>query len=509
MSRFLGEEQLDISDDGKEIAPDTLAEDDLIEDEELMGDGKKEAAGSDEEEDTIFMGNEEEEFEIEDDSPAYLATRRKIFIEPSHRLGAKPLRLTLEDCIRIAMVNNNKVQAQEYGIDAAKAKHMEADARYWPIFEYEWMSAPIPQNVGNAVGNFFTGNIAWWNKFRVIMAMPVYAFGKLSIVKDLAAGGISAAREYKKKERISTVTQVRKLYWGVILAEELGRLVTRAHDKLTDAIDKNHKEGRAPVDKIKAKVFLVDLEKRLAETRDKELLALDALRVQMGLNPDVAVMVYGRKLRPIRTKLRPFDEYKRIALESRPDVKLVEIGLETRRKQYTLEKRNFLPGIGVGAYFDVARADRTIVGLTTTDNFSNPFNYTRAGVGMQMKGKFDVHGQAARVKKAKSEYYKASLEHYMAKDGIVLQVKKAYMDAVRAFDNVIRAEKSQKLARQLMFLTQSNHEMGIGEEEEYIDSLELVLLTRGRYFESVFNYNFSLALLDEKAGIVPIVEEGR
>lgn len=454
--------------------------------------------------DEIFVSDDEEEGEyIVGDTPAYLEDKRALFMDPSQRLGAKPLRLTLEDCIRIALVNNNKVQATEYGIDSAKAKYMEASVQFWPIFEYEWLSAPVPSDVTHALGSFFKGDLTWWNKVKVSIGWPVYAFGKLGLVKDLARGGISAAREMRKKEKISTVTQVRQLYYGVLLAEELGTLLINAHNKLSTESEK--KDGRSPVEKIRARVFLVDLEKRLAEAREKEMLALEALRVQMGLNPDVAVMTYSNKLRPVITDLRPLGDYTEIALANRPDAKLVEIGVEAQRNAYRLEKRKWLPDVGVGFYIDVGRTSSPVAGLTTTDNYSNPFNFTRSGIGMRLEGKFDAHGQAARVKKAKSDYYKASLEHYMAKDGISLEVKNAYMEAETALANVWRADKSQKYARQLMFLTESNYELGIGEEEEYTDALQLVLLTRGKYFEAVFEYNVALAVLDEKAGIVPVV----
>lgn len=456
-----------------------------------------------EDEDTIFMGGEEEEIELEEDSPAYLAAKRKLFVEPASRLGAKPLKLTLEDCIRIALVNNNRIQATEYGIDSAQARYSEASARFYPIFEYEWLSAPVPKNLSHAVKTFFKGEWAWWNKIRVAMGVPIYAFGKMSIIKDLARGGITAAREERKRERLSTVTQVRQLYYGVLLAEELGRLIVKAHNKLSSEVEKKEKDGRSPVDRIKGKVFLVELEKRLAEARDKEMLALEGLRVQLGLNPDVAVMVYSEKLRPLRTELRPLEAYMETALSHRPDVKLVEVGLESRRKQYQLEKRRFFPDVGVGAYVEVGRTIGEVVGITTTDDWSDPLEFSRAGIGMRVEGKFDVHGQAARVKKARSDYYKASLEHYMAKDGITLEVRKVYMEALTGLDNVRRADKAQKYSRQLMFLTQSNYELGVGEEDEYIDALQLVLLSRGQYFEAVFNYNVALAILDEKAGIIP------
>lgn len=459
----------------------------------------------------FFMGKaaEDEEnidLDLDEDDPKYVRSRQLLFVNPADNLGAKPLLLSLEDCIRIALVNNNKIQATEYGIDSAKAQLMEASAQFYPVFEYEWLSAPIPNDASDALGSFFRGELAWWNKIRVALGVPVYTFGKLSTAKDLARGGIVAAREMRKKEKISTVTSVRQLYYGILLAEELGRLITSAHDKLTGAINKSD-GGRSPVDKLKAKVFLLDLENRLAETRDKELLALEGLRVQLGLSPDVAVMVYSDKLRPATVDLRPYENYIETALKNRPDVKLIEVGVQSRERQYKLEQRKFLPDVGVGAYMDIGATTGKVTGITTTDDYSDPFNFKRAGIGMQVKGKFDIHGQIARVRKAKSDYYKASLEHYMAKDGISLELKKAYLEANTALDDVTRADKAQSFARQLTFLTQSNSGIGVGEEQEYLDSLQMLLLTRGKYFEAVFNYNVALAVLDEKAGIIPVVDQ--
>lgn len=469
--------------------------------------------GDEDEAEIIFMGDEKEggagDEGVEQESSEYKEAKDRLFLEPVTRLGARPLKLTLEDCIRLALLNNNKIQSSEYGIDSAKAQYSEASARFWPIFEYEWLTAPVPSNASNAIGSFFRGDLKWWNKIRIAMGMPLYAFGKLDLAQDLARGGITAAREERKKQKLSTVTEVRQLYYGVLMAEELGHLLTEAYKKLSDAVEKKDKNGRSPTDRIKARVFLVDLEKRLAEARDKEILALEGLRVQLGLNPDVAVMVYSDKLRPIKTVLKPLTNYMETALENRPDAKLIEVGVETRRKQYQLEKRRFLPNIGAGAYLEIGRTVGTVTGITTTDNFSDPFNFSRAGIGMRVEGKFDVHGQIARVKKAKSDYYKASLDHYMAKDGIGLDIKKAHMDASTALDNVRRTSRAEKFARQLMFLTKSNYDLGVGEEQEYIDALQLVLFTRGRYFESVFNYNVSLAILDEKAGIIPEIKPAK
>lgn len=475
-------------------------------------DGKDFDVFNENEDDTIFMGDtEEEKVVIEPDSEEYLETRRRAFSDPELSLGAKPIKLTLEDCIRIAILNNNKIQATDHSIDVAKAQLMEAQARFWPVLEYEWLNAPVPKNVNNAVKHFFEGDWTWWNKIRLTMGMPFYSFGKLILAQELAKGGIAAARAERGKQRLSVVTQVRQLYYGAILAKELTRLLKKAHSKLQKGLVEdngdNGDEKRSPLDQIEGRVFLVDLENRLAEAGNRHAMALETLRVQLGLSPDVAVSVFGDRLKPVKTYIKPLDDYLRMAMQSRPDVKLVEIGLETRRKQYKLEKRKLYPDTGIGAYLDLGRTTNNVEGITATGDFQDPFNFTRAGIGMRVQGQFDIHGHIARVRKARSQYYQASLEHYMAKDGIILDVKKAYMDVETALDDMKRADKAQRLARQMMFLTQSNYELGVGARSEYVNALKLVLFTRGKYFEAVFNYNNSLAILDEKSGVTPDLSE--
>ena len=52
----------------------------------------------------------------------------------------------------------------------------------------------------------------------------------------------------------------------------------------------------------------------------------------------------------------------------------------------------------------------------------------------------------------------------------------------------------------MMFLSKTNLDIGVGEEQQYTDALQLVLLTRGEYYKTVFDYNIALAKLEEKIG---------
>lgn len=437
----------------------------------------------------------------------------EILTDPVDLMEITPLKLTLEECIRLSLEHNAKVQAAGYGIDAAEAQLREASIGGWPILNFEYRTAPVPQDIKHALPSFFSGEWAWWNRAKFDVGIPIYSFGKISLAKEMARSGINAAHTYAFQEKNSLVSKIRQLYYGVLLAEEVGRLLKEAHNRLDEEIRKrdgsneneNEEESYSPTDNLKMKVFLYDLEKRLAEARQREQMALEGLRVQMGLAAGTVFTVYSNKLRPVEENLKPFENYLAVAMENRPDVKLLQTGLEVKKNQYILEKRKLIPDVGVGAFFEVGRTLGTLRNVTVTDDFNDPFSFTRAGIGAQISARFDFHGSAARIKKTKSEYYKLNLEQMIAKEGIKLDVRDAYLKARTAMGNLNRSLEAEKAARQLLFLTQSNYDIGVGEQKDIVDALQLVLMTRGRYFESVFDYNSALAQLDEKIGVLPEV----
>ena len=86
------------------------------------------------------------------------------------------------------------------------------------------------------------------------------------------------------------------------------------------------------------------------------------------------------------------------------------------------------------------------------------------------------------MKKA-SEYYKLNLEQMIAKEGIKLDVRDAFLKAKTAMSNL--NQEAEKLARQCY--SRSNYRRCL-RTKDIVDA-QMVLMTRGRYLESVFDYN--------------------
>lgn len=449
------------------------------------------------------------------------------------------VRLSLEDCLRLALTRNMRLRAAGEDIEAARSQRQEASAAFWPIIEYKYRMAPVPTDVDNAFNAFFDGQLTFFNSIHVGIGMPVTTFGQLLLAKRLADGGIEAAKIRRAQTESEVVYQVKQLFYGIQLAHETIGLLEDALKKIDKRIgaekrkqawgededwnngDKVDAEqgkvgaeveaealedvdedlpGIDPYDMAQLKAFKLELEKRLDEARHNEELAYEGLAIQLDLEPGTSIALDRLSLSPDPARLDRVEEFVDASISGQHEANLLDIGVETRHKQYKLEKRKVLPSAGMGFFVDVGRTTGEIRGLQLTDDFNDPFNYTRAGFGFELKGTLDFHGSYARIKKAKAEYHKASYERMIARRAISADARKAYLEAKRAQENLRRARRAESLAKQMMFLSKVNADIGIGDNERYTDALKAVLLSRGIYYKSVFDYNVALASLERRIG---------
>lgn len=410
---------------------------------------------------------------------------------------------TLAECIRLAVERNVKLRAAGYDVEAAKARLTEAKAQFWPVLEYEYRMAPVPKDVNHALTNFFEWEVTLFNSMHVGMGFPLATFGQLSSAKRMAEGGVEAARINEAKAREAAIYQIKQLYYGVQLAKETANLLEDAVSKINDKIaEEDEKEIKEidPYDMLELKLTKVDLEKRLQETRQNLELAYDGLRIQMDLEPGTEINLDSPNLHPIIVSLGEEDSYVDTAMEHQPEAKLIDIAVNTKKLQYKLEKFKLLPRAGLGFFADIGRTTGFVAGVVDTGAFTDPFNYTRAGIGLQVKGDLDFHGAAGRIRRSKAEYYKAALDGMMGHRALGLDIRKAYLNAKRAREDVGRARKSQSIARQMVFVNKMNIDMGLGDNKKYGDSLRLYLLMRGLYFRAVYEYNMAVSEISQRIG---------
>lgn len=409
-------------------------------------------------------------------------------------------RLSLEECIDRAVHNNEEIKAMHYDIEKVLAQKIEATKRYVPVIKYKYNLAPVPRNIDNPIDSLSEGNLSVFNSIKVEMGVPITTFGRIEILQEMADLGVDLSTFNQRKKTDQVVLDVYKLYQGILLARQLKSLGYEA----LDAIQKNVKaleKDEAPdqIQLLKLKVVLYEVQRQVSEAQVKELLALATLKVQMGLEDDVDFDIKARSLKRERLAYGSFEDILAKAKENRPEYKLIQKGLELKQKEIDLAKKEYWPTLGVGAFFEGGYSP-AIEGDEGSNDFTNPFNYTRAGIGFELKGELDFRKIKSKIEVANAGYLKSIGEKRAAFRGLELDLRQAYQDLNQHKYLLSRSDEEQKAARQIVFLIKSNLDIGLGEKKDYYEALQSYLVLQARGFESVFKHNIAVATLKMKMG---------
>ncbi len=437
---------------------------------------------------------EEEEVQVE-------GVRATIPLEPG-------LRLNMDDCVKMALLNNKEVKMADYNVQTAEWKLKEAKPGAVPTVEYEMLNYPAPRDADNAVGSFFTADVTYGQRGKVFAAAPIYTFGKLSLAQELAKIGIGVEKEKKTEKQNEVVGKVKKLYYGILLAKDLRKLFKDAARHLEEEIEQRaaSEEPSDPVELVRMKLFRFEVLSRLGKVEKDDYLAREGLRIQMSLPPGTEYELTEDHLEPVNFELKSFEEYLQLSRKFRPKSRMVDMGLRAKEAQYRLEKRQIAPNVGIGGFYEYGFTAQEIRNVGLTDDFNDPFNFQRAGVGVRVKGEFNYNTYKSKVKQLEAEYFKTAMGKEAADEGLELELKQSYLDVRQQGKHLELSRKAMQTARQFVFLTKSNLDIGVGDRKDYADALQAYLVAKGRFYEAVFNYNVAVASLEETIGGVGVIQ---
>lgn len=419
---------------------------------------------------------------------------------PSVSLEAKTIHLDFAQCVERALKHNDEIKAAYKDIDLSHAKKDEAHPRHIPILKYKFRTAPIPRDVDNAVQSLADFDLTIFANFNLEVFGPLTTFGKISTAQDLAQLGIDASWFQKQRKEDEVVFKIYQVYQGVLLAKELLTLADQARRGIGEKIDGLEKEKiKDQLQILKLKVALYEIERRVEEAKRREKLAWEALKVLTGIPDEVNVGIKSNALRPVGYHLQPLKHYLDQAESYLPEFQLLEIGIQALEKRLKLEKLNYTPNLGYGGFLDIGKAPG-VIGDEDETEFSNPFNFTRAGIGIELRGEFDGVKTRAKIRQAEADLLKNIYNKRAAERGLKLKVKEAYFEVEETRNLLEKSGLEKKAAKQMLFLTKSNLDIGVGEKKDYLDALQSYLVFQGREFEAIFRYNVAVAKLRNQIG---------
>jgi outer membrane protein TolC len=458
------------------------------------------------------------------------ARRRTVKLEPG---------IGLSRCIDLALENNRLRPASRMALRIAQAQHRQALAAYWPqisvsiaamrmdesmnyIYPSNTMRVPA-QNITIPAGAFGLGfpaadvNLAVAESdFEVpeqeitLMDRDVaignanlkyllFDGGRRHALRRQTGAGIAAAREECRRADLQVVYDVRRMYYGVLLAKlvhKLGRDTLARMEVTLQLTERLYKKGSGKVKKtdyLRNKVAVEGIRSLVARLEANEKLARSALVNTMGLPWDTEV-----KLPDVEVPYRPYEaklkELVSTAYVFSPDWAKMAAALDAARVGVVGARSGYFPRVAFTG--NMQRIWNDYDKATMTDRNKNSW---QIGFAAEMP-LFDGFLTRNRVAEARARL--AQLEHQkvLLSEGLALKVKHTFLTMMAAGKQRQGASAAMKAAVENRALTVRAYKQELLETKDVIEAQMTEAIVSAQYYGALYAHAEAQARLEMIVG---------
>ncbi len=348
--------------------------------------------------------------------------------------------LTLEQCLGLATEHNKRVQAAQFGVDAAEAAQRSAAANALPAFDASVMGVYLSPPLGGAFGGMVPDKLA---SGAVNTSLPLYAGGRVRNGKAAAAIGTDIAREQLRMTTADVLFATERAYWQVVQVDEKVKLATAYQAMLkTFRNDLQHSFDAGLIfknDLLRVQVALNEAELGLREAQDGAVLVRMQLAQLIG-KPTEAGLALADTTVTEHAPVPTLDAA--TALANRPELRTLEKVAEVEDVKVKLLQGERLPTLGLAASGMGTFGQR----VNIDDGSNSMFMYY--GIANLSMPLFDWGKQGNKVKeqRAKATAQRAELED--TRELLALEVRNAELHLERTTLAVPIAELSLRQAEE-------------------------------------------------------------
>lgn len=425
--------------------------------------------------------------------------------------------LTLDEAIQVALQRNQDLVASRLEVDKAKAKVNEAIGTALPSLDLTGrytraLKKPVfflPDFNDLSSGRTIPIEIGSKHAVEMTLGVQQILFNS-AVITGIGASQIylDAARDMYRAKQLETVAKVRKAFYGVLLAKEVAEMMKanmqNAEDNLKNVRLLLDQGLVSEYDELRATVGVENLRPLVIEAENNYALAIDGLRVTMGVGPSEQYVIEG-VLTYSTVDSQVLASAMETVLENNASLMALRRQVDVNKALVDIERSNYLPTLAAfGNYqyqvaknnLNISRRDfigSSVVGLQLSVNIFQ---------GLQTSARVDQ----AKVDVRKTEEQITNVENNLrtAVHSVLLQLGQSQKRVEAQTKTVEQAERGYKIAT-TRFLS------GSGTQLEVNDAQLALTQARVNRMQAVYDYLVASADLDQLIGRLPpyaeVVEE--
>ena len=413
------------------------------------------------------------------------------------------MELTLDKAISLALDQNRDIKVAELEVEKSHKKVKESFGNLLPSFD---ASGQYTRNIKKPViflppgtpfgppgGGPTVMEIGYDNSYNgtISASLPIFMKQIYSGLK-LSKQNLKLSKESYRESKINTISNVKKAYYGVLLTRELRdfmRMSLKDAEDNLENVRKMHKQGLvADYDLLKAEVQIENLKPNVMQAEDNYKLAIDGLKIAIGLNSDVEIKVLGQLKYDENAQIPTLDEALTELLAHNTTLRKLYFQTELTKTSIELAKAEFYPSlVAFGNYQYQTQADDF--------KFSDYYWVKTAMVGLQLQIPL-FHGlsRVAKVQQAELSHRQVMEQQSAVTEAIKTQLNSVLYKMAQAKNRIEVQKKSIEQAQLGYRIAQSRYKNGLGTQLEVNDAE--VALTQARFNYAKAVYDFLVATVD-------------
>ncbi len=434
-----------------------------------------------------------------------------------------PPKLSLDECLKMAIENNSQCPASKLGVEIAEAQHRQAMSSRYPrfnlsssitrtdeppnfIFPEEFSNyqisgmAPVPVNVGVKVPE---KDIELAGRETTVhnlgMTFPVFTGGIREGLEGQAKAGIEAARVAVRKTDLKVVFDVERYYFGTVSARNLRKIAEETLIQMETTLElteRMYKQGSGKTKKtdfLRTKVIVEGIRGALAEAKGKEAAAKAALVNALGLGWKGDIDVSLEEI-PVTELGISLDEAVEGAFRFNPDWASFKAGLSAAECALREKRGGGQPKLALIGNLTALQSGHD-------SGILSPRNKHSWSLGLALDVPvFDGNLTLNRIREARARLRKLEKEKILLREGIALKVKNLFLEIRARLDQIKSLKTALEAARENRELNVRAYRDELVETKEVIESQISEALAKAALETALFDMASKRSELDFTLG---------
>jgi outer membrane protein len=425
-----------------------------------------------------------------------------IFLSRAVSYSQEKITLTLEESLRLALLQNPYYLAEKAKEEEASFMVKEALSNFFPalnaqvthVLDKKVMSIQMPSFSSGAASQKIPIDFTRNYQFSLSFSVPLYAGGRIVSGYKQANDNLMSTKEAIRQSMQETVFNVKKGFYGCLLARKFADVAEEAvslAEKHLKNVRNLFEAGMASkFDLLRSEVQLANLKPQLIRARNGLKTAELGLKTLLGLDLKQLVDIKGEL--GFQAFEADLDADVARALANRPEISQLNYKKDIASEMLKIARAAYAPTLAVGGAYNYWGNQ-----LNFSKNDWESYYSVNVVLNIPI---FNGFINAAKVGASKALLKQIDQNQKGLLEMVKFEVQEAVLGLQQAKESLLSQEKNVEEAQEAVRIAELNYSEGLATNLDVSSAHVALSQARTNYSQALYDYALALAQLEKAVG---------